>query len=73
MPVGSVLRVIGQNGVLAERKPDRGAIRETIQISGTGFAYLLAALLLPGGGTYPLAVSNPVYFVPEREQSHGTC
>lgn len=25
---------------------------------------------LPGGGMYPLAVSNPIYF--EREQNHGT-
>lgn len=67
MPVGSVLRVIGQDGVLAERKPNRGVIRDTIQVCGTRFAYLLAALLLPGGGTYPLAVSNPIYFVPEGE------
>ena len=67
MPVGSVLRVIGQDGVLAERKPKRGAVQDSMQISGTRFAYLLAVLPLPGGRSYPLAVSNPVYFSAEGE------
>lgn len=70
MPPGAVLQVIGQDGVLAKRRPKQGTVRETVPITGTGFAYLLAALPLPGGGTYPLAVSNPIYF--EREQNHGT-
>ena len=70
MPPGAVLQVIGQDGILAERKQKQGTVRETVPITGTGFAYLLAALPLPGGGTYPLAVSNPIFF--EREQNHGT-
>lgn len=62
MPLGSVLQIVGDTGELAKRKPRGGSLRDTVTVSNTAFAYLLAGIPLPGGEIWPLAVSNPIYF-----------
>ena len=62
MPVGSVLQVVGSAGELARLQPRGGSFRDTMTVSNTAFAYLLAGIPLPGGELWPLAVSNPIYF-----------
>ena len=62
MPRGAVLQVVGNSGELARFKARGGSVRENLEISGTGFAYLLAGIPLPGGDIWPLAVSGPIYF-----------
>lgn len=63
MPVGAVLTVVGSGGELARLKPKGGLIRETVEVRDTAFAYLLAGYPIAGGEVWPLAISNPIYFV----------
>ena len=62
MPMGSVLQIVGTAGELARFPARGGSVRETAEVSQTGFAYLLAGFPLRGGKLWPLAVSNPIYF-----------
>ena len=62
MPLGSVLQIVGSTGELGRLRPGDGSLRETVTVSDTKFAYLLAGIPLPGGELWPLAVSNPIYF-----------
>ena len=63
MPMGSVLQIVGSGGALARLKPKGGSLRETVEVRDTAFAYLLAGYPIPGGEIWPLAISNPIYFV----------
>ena len=63
MPLGSVLQIVGSTGELGRLRPGNGSLRETVTVSDTKFAYLLAGIPLPGGELWPLAVSNPIYFL----------
>ena len=62
MPPGAVLQIVGSAGELGRLRPRDGAVRQTVTVSDTAFAYLLAGIPLPGGELWPLAVSNPIYF-----------
>lgn len=62
MPLGTVLQVVGSSGELARFRAKGGSVRETLEVSGTGFAYLLAGVPLRNGEIWPLAVSNPIFF-----------
>lgn len=62
MPLGTVLQVVGSSGELARFRAKGGSVRETLEVSGEGFAYLLAGVPLRNGEIWPLAVSNPIFF-----------
>lgn len=62
MPLGAVLRVVGSAGVLGSIRAKNGTARDTLTVSNTTFAYLLAGYPLRGGDLWPLAVSSPIYF-----------
>ena len=70
MPAGSVLQIIGGSGVLAQFPSKKGVVRQNLEIEGTPFVYLLALYPLGKKGGYPLAVSNPIYFV-KKGASNG--
>ena len=60
--LGTVLQVVGSSGELARFRAKGGSVRETLEVSGEGFAYLLAGVPLRNGEIWPLAVSNPIFF-----------
>lgn len=62
MPLGTVLQVVGSSGELARFRAKGGSVRETLEVSGEGFAYLLAGVPLRNGEIWPWAVSNPIFF-----------
>ncbi|MDY6180334.1 MAG: CehA/McbA family metallohydrolase [Candidatus Faecousia sp.] len=62
MPLGTVLQVVGSSSELARFRAKGGSVRETLEVSGEGFAYLLAGVPLRNGEIWPLAVSNPIFF-----------
>ena len=62
MPPLAVLQIVGSGGELARLRPRGGAVRDTVTVSDTAFAYLLAGFPLGDGQLWPLAVSNPIYF-----------
>ena len=62
MPLGTVLQVVGSSGELARFRAKGGSVRETLEVSGEGFAYILAGVPLRNGEIWPLAVSNPIFF-----------
>ena len=62
MPMGSVLQIVGSAGELGRLRSRNGTIQDTVTVSDTAFAYLLAGIPLSGGELWPLAVSNPIYF-----------
>ncbi len=62
MPPGSHLLVVDQRGALTRLTPSGRGVNEEVTVTGARFAYLMAILPLPGGGEYPLAISNPIYF-----------
>ena len=62
MPLGTVLQVVGSSGELARFRAKGGSVRETLEVSDTGFAYLLAGVPLRGGEIWPMAISNPIFF-----------
>ena len=62
MPPWAVLQIVGSGGELARLRPRGGAVRDTVTVSDTAFAYLLAGFPLGDGQLWPLAVSNPIYF-----------
>ena len=65
MPPFSVLRLIGDSGVLFEFSEKHGRVHEQVSLPKTSFVYLTAGRAAAQDRGMPAAISNPIYF--ERE------
>lgn len=63
LPGGSVVQVIGENGVLESYPGRQGRVNVDIQVKDTRFVYLQVVRKILGNKETILAVSNPIYFV----------